>query len=319
MGEQFYNFELHPDLQPFCGLDVTQYTQGSPGTVKWLRWDRCVMGLKSSPHRFVKMQSLREEVVRGNSQAGSNPFHFDEVILNLPGSPTYNPCHARVWKISSYTGRTAGDMHTYVDDARVAGRDFWYCWAVGHHVSTRFCYLGIQDTLRKRSLPSQIAGAWTGSLAQSPPAGITVSCTPEKWTRAKEYVSSMLATVMAGQPLVHKDLERQRGFLVYVTRTYPAFVPYLKGIHLTLDSWRGGRDADGWKLQGELGCHFSAEEVTPTAPATVQPVPRLLDDLQALSHLMAADSLPTRLIRSSSVMVALYGFGDGLFQLSGII
>jgi hypothetical protein len=34
----------------------------------------------------------------------------------------------------------------------------------------------------------------------------------------------------------HKTLESIRGFLVYVARTYTALVPYLKGIHLTLDS-----------------------------------------------------------------------------------
>jgi hypothetical protein len=30
--------------------------------------------------------------------------------------------------------------------------------------------------------------------------------------------------------LPHKNLESYRGFLVYVSRTYPAMVPYLKGI-----------------------------------------------------------------------------------------
>jgi hypothetical protein len=29
-----------------------------------------------------------------------------------------------------------------------------------------------------------------------------------------------------------------RGFLIYVAQTYPALVPYLKGISLTLDGWR---------------------------------------------------------------------------------
>ncbi len=46
---------------------------------------------------------------------------------------------------------------------------------------------------------------------------------------------------------MHKELLADRGFLVYVTRTYPAMVPYLKGLHLTIEMWRGGRDAEGWK------------------------------------------------------------------------
>ena len=53
-----------------------------------------------------------------------------------------------------------------------------------------------------------------------------------------------------GDPeLVHKELLADRAFLVYVTRTYPALVPYLKGFHLTIEMWWGGRDIDGWKLK----------------------------------------------------------------------
>ena len=46
---------------------------------------------------------------------------------------------------------------------------------------------------------------------------------------------------------MHKELLADPGFLVYVTRTYAAMIPYLKGFHLTVEMWRGGRDAEGWK------------------------------------------------------------------------
>lgn len=39
------------------------------------------------------------------------------------------------------------------------------------------------------------------------------------------------------QPLYHSTLESYRGFLMYISRTYPMVAPYLKGIHLVLDSW----------------------------------------------------------------------------------
>ena len=48
--------------------------------------------------------------------------------------------------------------------------------------------------------------------------------------------------------LPHSELLSHRGFLVYVTRTYPPMIPYLKGFHLAADMWRGGRDKEGWKL-----------------------------------------------------------------------
>ena len=59
-----------------------------------------------------------------------------------------------------------------------------------------------------------------------------------------------------------KVLESVRGFMVYVGRTYPALVPYMKGLHLTLDGWRPGRDADGWKLmRAKLQAHIGNEEL----------------------------------------------------------
>lgn len=50
----------------------------------------------------------------------------------------------------------------------------------------------------------------------------------------------------------HKELLSDRGFLVYLTRNYPAMVPYLKGFHLTIEMWRGDRDEDGWPLKSPL-------------------------------------------------------------------
>jgi hypothetical protein len=54
-------------------------------------------------------------------------------------------------------------------------------------------------------------------------------------------------SLRSGQGVDHKALESYRGFLIYVSQTYPYMVPYLKGVHLTLDSWREGRREDGWK------------------------------------------------------------------------
>ena len=44
--------------------------------------------------------------------------------------------------------------------------------------------------------------------------------------------------------LSHSKLASDRGFLVYAMCTYPPMVPYLKGFHLSLEMWRGGRDAE---------------------------------------------------------------------------
>ena len=58
-------------------------------------------------------------------------------------------------------------------------------------------------------------------------------------------IRSIIEELELRSVLNHKQLERDRGFLVYLSRTYRSMIPYLKGIHLSLDSWREGRDVDG--------------------------------------------------------------------------
>ena len=50
------------------------------------------------------------------------------------------------------------------------------------------------------------------------------------------------------RPCGVKNLERDRGFLIHLAMIFPDLTPYLKGFHLTLDSWRDGRNLEGWKI-----------------------------------------------------------------------
>ena len=51
------------------------------------------------------------------------------------------------------------------------------------------------------------------------------------------------------QHLHLKAQEYMAGFLlIYVPMAYSAILSYLKGLHLTLSSWRPRRDSDRWKL-----------------------------------------------------------------------
>ncbi len=49
--------------------------------------------------------------------------------------------------------------------------------------------------------------------------------------------------------LDYKKLLSDRGFTVYVTQAYPGMKPYLKGFHLLLETWQGGRDSEGWRVE----------------------------------------------------------------------
>ena len=46
-----------------------------------------------------------------------------------------------------------------------------------------------------------------------------------------------------------------------MSRTFTQMVPYLKGIHHTLESWRLGRDKDGWKLNKNEIIKWMEEEL----------------------------------------------------------
>jgi hypothetical protein len=124
--------------------------------------------------------------------------------------------------------------------------------------------------------------------------------------------------------------------MVYVTQVYPGMKPYLKGFHLSLETWRGGHDSEGWKLpkQREQGETKSTETTTSdnfldlkldllthslisgdsnhNAPSSgfTQAAPQFKQDLEALLHLAEGDLPRMRCVRSTSTFTAYYGFGD---------
>jgi hypothetical protein len=49
-----------------------------------------MMGLHSSPYIAIKGTHLAEEMVFSNHHDPSNPFQWESVWLNLPGSPNYD-------------------------------------------------------------------------------------------------------------------------------------------------------------------------------------------------------------------------------------
>jgi hypothetical protein len=116
---------------------------------------------------------------------------------------------------------------------------------------------------------------------------------PDIWQdfsdRRKEVPSEVLGKDSAGG-LNRKNLERHRGFLVYVAQAYPSLVPYLKGIHLTLDGWRSGSNDEGWKRpradMEQLMRHGDPEgalkALSDEAPSLVIPSPHLEQELKVL-------------------------------------
>lgn len=148
----------------------------------------------------------------------------------------------------------AGANPTFVDDMRPIGSSPEECWKVLHRVASWYGFLGIQFAARKTRPPSQIPGAWAGSVVCTGDRGIVVSCAQDKWDNGKWLLQELLLEVESESQIAFKPLEQKRGFLIHLQRSYTSFTSFLKGFHLTLDSWCPNRDSEGWKLpEGVLG------------------------------------------------------------------
>jgi hypothetical protein len=173
---------------------------------------------------------------------------------------------------------------------------------------------GIQDASRKRREVSQTPGAWAGAVITTDGKQVGITISQDRWEKTKRILEWIRDAIESDPDAIpFKVLESHRGFLVYVTRTFPASVPYLMGIHLTLDSWREGRDEDGWKIRAEVEKYDEEAEspvVMEGAPLTVCACSRLEADVYALRELFTGDTPCVRKARPDASVVALYGFGD---------
>ena len=161
-------------------------------------------------------------------------------------------------------------MVTFVDDERVTAPLEGLAWQASHVLTAKHSYLGIQDAARKVRPCSQTPGARAGAVVHVlEDLGVCVLTSEEKWNKMKEILDKWWDKMEAGETtLLHKELLSDRGFLVYVTWTYPPMVPYLKGFRLTIKMWRGGRDAEGWKLRETYDSSITSLQLLETLDVT---------------------------------------------------
>ena len=253
VGDCFLNYQLHHSAVPYTGVDLNPiYEPGEKVVARTVHFDRNGMGMKPSPYNSCKMGLIAEEICKGdrhNSKIASdgkedNPFQWNSVRLNLPG-PGYDPAMSWVSKLRK-DGQLAADLFTYVDDERLVAPTRELAYQAAHVLAAKQAYLGIMDSSRKVRPPSQTPGAWAGSVIHVIPGlGVCQLVSEDKWDKLKAILFKWSGRLEAGNTLLsHSELLSDRGFLVYVTRTYPPMMPYLKGFHLTIEMWRGG----SWRL-----------------------------------------------------------------------
>jgi len=77
-----------------------------------------------------------------------------------------------------------------------------------------------------------------------------VTVSQEKWDKGKDIVKRWHKRVIddKDRTLPFKELEKDMGYLVHLSRTYPAMFPYLQGLYNSMNGWRSQRDDEGWKM-----------------------------------------------------------------------
>jgi hypothetical protein len=321
----FLNFWLHRDLRSYCGVDLTAHfpeeLEGSSRKVIWEVWTRPPMGIRPSPYQAVQGALIVKRLALGAPADTDNVFQWEKLDCNLPGDHGYRTGDPWISK-RRRDGQIAADIHSYVDDERVTAPTRELAWAGSSKLAKLRAFLGLQDAARKRREPSQEPGPWAGVVVHSRPGEpVYKLITQSRWDKAKrilkeftELYSREGANTKPGEDvevwLPRKVLESGRGFLIYITRTYTTMIPYLKGLHLTIDSWQPNRDADGWKLPTAPGGTWNTPDTPDEAPAKVRAVGRLKQDLRVLEMLMQPLQPPSIPARPTATVCTAFMFGD---------
>jgi hypothetical protein len=175
VSEQFLNFPLHQDLRKYLGLDVREVRSLDPkdsnweanqGPGPWERWGRNWMGLRDSPYRSLQWQTWLKFEVYGNRKLLSNPFHWERVEFNLPGSRGYRSDLSWVMKIWE-DGHLAVEVSEYINNGRATGHSQDLTWRVARAYGLGCSRRGIQDASQKRTLPSKTPGPWAGMVTHT--------------------------------------------------------------------------------------------------------------------------------------------------------
>lgn len=319
-GEMFYNYWLHDDLRAMCGIDLTKLAPELRDVVGegklWVRWARPPMGTKTAPYQACQQGLRAKRLMLGDPSDLNNPFQWDTVTENYPGSPNYDPSLPWVFK-SRADGQLAADLQEYVDDLRETGPTREIAWQAGAQVGKTGARLGVQLAPRKKRAPSQAPGPWQGAIIGSLPEPYK-TIDPERWNKNKAWVLELLEELRTDEVaevwLDRRRLQSLRSHLTYIGRVFRPIIPYLKGFHLTIESFRGGRDDEGWKLPinarraDSEGTELPRYSLSP--PTKVRAVPRLRQDLEALERLFSGDVPPKVPVRPSKGACVSFCFGD---------
>ena len=147
------------------------------------------MGLWDSLHCSLQWQKLLKLEVYGDRQVCANPFHWDQVVFNLPGSKGYWADLLWIMKIR-WDGKLAAEVFVYVNDGGPTGPTEFLAWQAGRAYGAGCTRRGVQDASQKRTSPSQTPGPWAGTVTHTD-GGKVCGMVLQKWDKTKRVIAVM--------------------------------------------------------------------------------------------------------------------------------
>ena len=90
------------------------------------------------------------EVIRGDRKDEKNPFYWDSVVQNYPGTYEYDSPMPGLYLWDSKYKLITAACKTFVDDSRSVVAKQELSRDTTHHIETVMDYLGLQDATGKR-------------------------------------------------------------------------------------------------------------------------------------------------------------------------
>ena len=192
IGEIFHKFSLCDEAREFCGVNLLRHAlQG--GSKKRFRWSRQGMGYKPRPYNYVSYVALAIEDCLGDQLHACNPFHWDNVELNLRCADDFNPGMTWVYKLNSSVGIIESAMVIFIDSMRIARFSVENFWQSDRRLSSRFQSRGIQEAARKLRPPSLDAHAWASCVVKFVIEDMDKTIPKDKWAKGKELSTRVRA------------------------------------------------------------------------------------------------------------------------------
>ena len=152
----FHNNKMSEILQPYAGVErVLGRERECTPLVKIDQDGRGLSILAFCDHKNIFWAM---EAITGYRKSSSNPFFWDVVIRNSPGTTSHYPTMPRLHRWDSIREEISATCKTYVDDLRSIVATQSLAKEATHQVDTTMVYLVLQDATKKRRPISQTPG-----------------------------------------------------------------------------------------------------------------------------------------------------------------